>query len=249
MTEPLDAPPPLSTGRLLDIFITERLALLGLLVASGLVLIFLWIADQVGENDTGAFDDAVTAWLRSPGDPATPLGSARFADMVRDVTALGSTAVLTLLVVGVVLYLLLARMRGAALLVALSVLGGTLISTVLKALYDRPRPDLAQLAYELSASFPSGHSMLSAVTYLTLGALLARLAPSRALKVYALAAAIFITLLVGISRVYLGVHYPTDVLAGWCLGAAWALFCSIIALRLQRRRAIAGAPIPERDLP
>jgi undecaprenyl-diphosphatase len=129
-------------------------------------------------------------------------------------------------------------MRSAAVLVLVSVVGGTILSTLLKMGYNRPRPDLVAMSQQFTASFPSGHAMLSAVTFLTLGALLARLAPTRPLQLLSISAAILLTLLVGISRVYMGVHYPSDVLAGWCVGAAWALLCSTIALTLQRQRAI-----------
>ena len=107
---------------------------------------------------------------------------------------------------------------------------------VLKQIFERGRPDLVPHAVQVfSASFPSGHATLSAVTYLTLGALVARLAPHRLAKAYVLGVAIVLTLLVGTSRVYLGVHWPTDVLAGWCVGAAWAIACWLVAVWLQRR--------------
>jgi undecaprenyl-diphosphatase len=111
-----------------------------------------------------------------------------------------------------------------------------LLSTLLKLGFERPRPDLVPHAVVVyTASFPSGHAMLSAVTWLTLGALLMRVEPRRRVKAYVLALAVLTTLLVGASRIYLGVHWPTDVLAGWCIGAAWALMCWLAALWLQRR--------------
>ncbi|WP_426959868.1 phosphatase PAP2 family protein [Muricoccus radiodurans] len=114
-------------------------------------------------------------------------------------------------------------------------------SSLLKIGYDRPRPDLVPHAVEVyTASFPSGHAMLSAVTYLTLGALLMRVQPSRRVRSFVLGMAILTTLMVGISRVYLGVHWPTDVMAGWCFGAGWAVICSMAALLWIRRRAGRG---------
>src|SRR5207302_4145258 len=118
-------------------------------------------------------------------------------------------------------------------------LGGFLISGLLKNHYERPRPAVVpHLSYVYSSSFPSGHSMLSAVIYLTLGSLLARLAERRRLKIYCVAVAMLLTFLVGVSRVYLGVHYPTDVLAGWAAGLAWAVLCWLVTRYLQRHGAV-----------
>ena len=126
-----------------------------------------------------------------------------------------------------------------ALFVCGSVLGGVAVSTVLKDVLQRPRPDLVPYSvYVSGASFPSGHSMMSAVTYLTLGALLARSHERKRLKVYFLLVAIFLTFAVGVTRVYLGVHWPTDVLAGWTAGAVWALLCWLAARWLQSRRTL-----------
>ena len=114
-----------------------------------------------------------------------------------------------------------------------------LVSTLTKLGFGRPRPDLVPHATQVyTASFPSGHAMMAAVTYLTLGALLARVQPRLRLKLYLIGLAATLTVLVGCSRVYLGVHWPTDVLAGWTLGAAWALGCWAIALWLQARGRI-----------
>ncbi len=117
-------------------------------------------------------------------------------------------------------------------------LGGVLISNLLKFGFDRPRPDIEHATRVFTASFPSGHATLSAVTFLTLGALLTRVNSGHAAKLYFLMSAVFLTIIVGLSRVYLGVHYPSDVLAGWCVGSAWAVLCWTTALWLQRRRAV-----------
>ena len=215
-------------------FSARSIALLGI-VAAGLWA-FIEIAEEVGEGETREFDERVLLGLRSSADPADPIGPRWFEEMARDFTALGGVGVLALITAATVGYLLLVRKRHAALFVLAAIAGGLLLSSLAKAGFDRPRPDLvAHLAQVYTASFPSGHSMLSAATYLTLGALLARLHREWALRVFFMLTAVLLTVLVGLSRVYLGVHWPTDVLAGWAAGAAWASFCWLLALRFQKR--------------
>lgn len=220
-------------------FLVAEAPLLAILaVTSGLILAFLQIADEMIEGEMEAFDRAILMAFRNPADPDTVIGPIWVHEMVRDITALGSFSLLGLIVGAVCIYLSLAKMRSAAIFVLVSVLGGTLLSTVLKMGYNRPRPDLTTMSEQFTASFPSGHAMLSAVTFLTLGALLARLAPTRRLQIFSVCGALFLTLLVGLSRLYLGVHFPSDILAGWCLGSAWALLCSSVAMVLQRRGTV-----------
>ncbi|HEY0034557.1 MAG TPA: phosphatase PAP2 family protein [Devosia sp.] len=207
-------------------------------VVSGLILAFLSIADEVVEGETEAFDKSILMLFRDPNNVDQIIGPQWVHEMVRDITSLGSFSLLSLAVVGVCAYLVMVRLRSAALLLVVSVLTGTLLSTFLKMGYNRPRPDLTAMSTQFTASFPSGHAMLSAVTFLTIGAVLARLAPTRRLKIFAIGTAIFLTVLVGSSRLYMGVHYPSDVLAGWCLGAAWAVLCSTIAFKLQKSGAV-----------
>ena len=210
-------------------------------VAAAAAWAFLVAADAVTEGDFGHTDRRILLALREPGDPADPVGPRWVEEAARDVTALGGYAVLTMLVAAVAGYQLMTGRRHAAALVVASAVGGTLLSTALKDLYDRPRPDLVpHLAPVSTPSFPSGHAMLSAAVYLTLGALLARLAEGWWVRVYCAAVAVLLTLLVGASRVYLGVHYPTDVAAGWAAGLAWAVACWLVARRLQRRGAVEG---------
>jgi len=209
-----------------------------LVIAAGLFA-FVSLADEVKEGETHRFDEAILLALRTPGDPADPIGPWWVEAIMRDVTALGGTVVLTMITVIAVLYLALDGKRGAALLVAVSVGGGTLLSTVLKIGFDRPRPDLvAHLVDVRTLSFPSGHAMLSAITYLTLGVLIARVSPKRRIKVYVTVVALILTLCIGLSRIYLGVHWPTDVLAGWSIGAAWAMACWLGAVALQRSGSV-----------
>lgn len=198
--------------------------------------IFIAIADEVIEGEIHALDSAILLALRDPQDVANPLGPSWLEEAARDFTGLGGYTVLTLLTAATVIYLLMTGRRGAALLVLVSIVGGTLLSTGLKMGFERPRPDLVPHATRVyTASFPSGHAMLSAITYLTLGALLARVEKSRRTSAFIMILAIVVTLLVGASRVYLGVHWPSDVLAGWSMGAAWAALCWFVALQLQRR--------------
>lgn len=200
------------------------------------VLGFIEIADEVteGEGEVRWFDDGLLLALRTS-DPADPIGPHWFEMSVMDISALGGFAVLALVTLLAVGYLLSLKRWPDALMLLVATLGGTAISEGLKMGFNRPRPDLvAHIVETTSMSFPSGHAMLSAVTYLTLGALLARTQERRQLRGYILGAAILVTLLIGMSRVYLGVHWPTDVLAGWCLGAAWALICWVAATWLTR---------------
>jgi undecaprenyl-diphosphatase len=221
---------------LVEIARREAALIVFLLIISGLLLGFGSLAEEVLEGDTAKLDQHIVELFRNPADPSRPLGPAWLPDAMRDLTSLGSTLVLALVFVLVLVYLLIARKKAAALLFTVAVLGGQAVSTLLKVLVDRPRPPMPDWAPHVStASFPSGHSMLSAVTFLTIGALLARVEQRPALRIYFVVVAVFLTVLVGMSRVYLGVHWPTDVLAGWTLGSAWALICWTVALWLQRR--------------
>jgi undecaprenyl-diphosphatase len=212
----------------------------GVLAALALVASAIWsfaeLADAVLEGETHAFDERILLALRSTTDPSDPLGPGWFEELMRDVTALGSMGILSFVTLAVAGFLALNGKTHAALFVLVAVGGGMLLSTLLKIGFDRPRPDLVpHEAIVYTTSFPSGHAMLAAVVYLTLGALLARVQPRRLLKLYLLGLAILLTVAVGASRVYLGVHWPTDVLAGWAIGAAWALLCWAAALWLQRQ--------------
>jgi undecaprenyl-diphosphatase len=217
--------------------------LVGLVGVFGALWLFIVLASEVAEGETHGFDRRILLALRTPGNPADPIGPPWVEEMMRDFSGLGSTAVLTILTAAVVFYLLLAAKRRAALVVFLSIGSGQLLSTALKLFFERARPDLvphATIVY--TSSFPSGHSTMSAVVYLTLGALLARVEGRRRVRVYLVALGAVLTLLVGASRVYLGVHWPTDVLGGWTIGAAWALLWWLVTFWLQRSGKVEREP-------
>ena len=206
--------------------------------AASLLAIF-WLGSEVLEGDVFALDKAILRGLRTAGDAGVPIGPHWLRSTAIDITALGGVTVLTLITILVVGFLLAIRKQSMALYVAAAVASGALVSSVLKSIFVRPRPELVPHLVEVSStSFPSGHAMNSAMVYLTLAALLARSQQQRSVRVYLIGIAMLLTLLVGITRVYLGVHWPSDVLAGWCVGAVWAVICSGVGKLLQRKRKI-----------
>ncbi len=218
---------------------TEPVVLLVLLVLTVCTWGFIELADEVLEGSTRRFDEWMILAMREPGRPEKPIGPVWLAEMGRDVTALGGIAVLVLVTAGIAGYLWLDGKSWAASFVVVVVLSGMLLSFGLKQGFQRPRPDLVpHLSHVSTSSFPSGHAMMSAVVYLSLGTVLAAEVRRRQLRIYILSMAILLTVLVGISRVYMGVHYPTDVLAGWSAGLTWALACWLAARWLQHRHHI-----------
>ena len=219
----------------------ESRALILVIGAAGAVWAFFNIAGEMAEGETQAIDRHILLALRNPADLSDPIGSRSFEEAMRDVTALGGVTVMVLVTVVGVLAFLVHRRRVHAAILALTVLLADLSSEGLKLVYSRPRPDLVPHgSYVYSASFPSGHSTLSAATFLTLAMLIASLEPNRGTKVMVYVLAFALVLSVGVSRVYLGVHWPSDVLAGWCLGAAWALAAWIALLRFGARDDVRG---------
>jgi undecaprenyl-diphosphatase len=200
------------------------------------VFVFVKVASEVRAGDATNFDRALLLSLRNPANVSDPVGPQWLEEMGRDFTALGGVGLLTLITLGVVGYLLLIRKPRTALFVAVSISGALALSAALKTVFARPRPALVpHLSHVASLSFPSGHSMLSAAVYLTMATLLARVEPRLFVRAYVMVWALVLVFLVGFSRVYAGVHWPTDVLAGWAAGAAWASLSWLVARALGRR--------------
>jgi len=216
----------------------ERAELKLLFIGLGLcavLFLFIRLASEVMEGDTLAFDEQILRSLRNAVDPGRPIGPTWVEGVLFDITALGSPVVLGLVVLVITGYLLLeARYVTAAIVLATSI-SGEILNETLKIFFERPRPTVVpHLRDVVTASFPSGHAMESAIIYLTLGALLMRVVEGRITKIYCMAMAMLLTLLVGVSRVFLGVHYPSDVLGGWMLGFFWAAVTLLATRRFER---------------
>lgn len=213
------------------------------LATFSLMLMAVWgffaVASEVIEGDTQAFDEHIVRAMRQADDPSEPIGPKWVQETGRDATALGGVAWLVFFTIVIAGYLWLDRKAHMAVFLSVASATGVTLSFLLKWFFSRPRPDVVpHLSHTSTSSFPSGHSMMSAVVYLTLGTLLATVVPRVRLKVYILIVAASLSIIVGVSRVYLGVHYPTDVFAGWAAGLVWALTCWLIARHLQSRGAV-----------
>lgn len=221
-------------------FLTRRFettTLVVLLLMVGALWAFAAIAVEMREGELTHFDETLLLALRTPGDPSNPIGPPSLEVAMRDLTALGGAVVLVLLSLATAAALAIRRKYFEVAVLAVAIIGGQLVSLLAKAGFSRPRPELVPHSVEVAtSSFPSGHSMMAAVTYLTLAVMLSRNEPRRAMKVFYFALAAILAGLVGVSRVYLGVHWPSDVLAGWAAGGAWALMVALVAQTLSRRQ-------------
>ncbi len=221
------------------LFRKEILILLGLFVLMLILRGGIEIRDSFVVDRALQFDNWALSIARQPDNPEYLRGPHWVDEAVRDLTALGGAAVLTLTIVFVFGYLLLKQSYRSAALVIIATACGLLLSLLLKDFFLRDRPDIVPaLMVETSPSFPSGHSMLSAVVYLTLGSLLSRLETSSRIRTYTITIAILATLIVGVSRVLLGVHYPTDVIFGWTMGFFWASLCWFVMIVLQEQKLV-----------
>lgn len=224
-------------------------AALGVFVLAGVLMAlvgtacFAAVAQWVRAGDSLRFDVAVLEffgrhripWLEATLVEITVLGTGTTVFMVAGVAAL---------------FLSLTRHRYSGALLLASTIGGLLLNAVLKLGFDRPRPQVFTWATHVaSTSFPSGHAMSAAIVYGTLAYLAARLQSSRIARAMTLSAAALLIALIGLSRMYLGVHYPSDVLAGIVVGLAWAGFCMALleATQLYARHIEPGIRQDERD--
>ena len=214
----------------------KRGMLISISAIACLLFAFGVVAQNVIAGSSFALDQRIIRALRDPANPSGPNGPAWLQEAARDLTSLGSIIVLAIIAFIFSGYLFLARKYAAAWLMIVAVCGGIASNDLLKAAFARPRPDLIYQAVRVfTSSFPSGHAELSATTYLTIAALLAQNQTSFKIGLYFIVLAVLLTILIGISRIYLGVHYPTDVFGGWCVGAAWALGCWAFLTWFQHR--------------
>ncbi|MDR3665944.1 MAG: phosphatase PAP2 family protein [Ignavibacteriaceae bacterium] len=199
---------------------------------------FIIIAGLVSRGSSDQFDLQILRSFRVPGKIARPIGPVWMFEVMRDVTSLGGPTVVFLIIIFVIGYFILQKQYSMLFLVLVAVIGGAVMDLELKEFFGRIRPQIIPtLMQEKSFAFPSGHSMMSAIVYLSLASLIARLQVRWRDKIYIIIVAVFLSFIIGISRIYLGVHYPTDVLGGWSLGLAWAALCWFAAWYISQKRS------------
>ena len=214
----------------------DRTVYLLLATALGGFCLFVLISLLVRNGLTLSLDDFILTSLRSSTDLSTPIGPKQLLTIARDITALGDATVLTIVTTMTLGYCLLTRYYAAFFMVFVSVNGANLSMLILKLIFHRSRPELVpHLVDTTLSSFPSGHAMMSAVVYLTIAAILARVEPRRKVKIYLIAVFACLSLVIGCSRIYLGVHYPSDVIAGWLAGISAGTFFAAVVMIANKR--------------
>lgn len=211
--------------------------LLGLSAVAGLASAFMLLGRYATGDAPHAWDNGILLALRNPGDLSDPVGPPFVLEIMRDVTTLAGWPALTIVIAILCGYLALRGAWMTVMLLLAAVIGESLIVEGLKAHFMRERPSIVpHLVAAGNYSFPSGHATSAAAVYLTLGVIIARASAQRAVRIYCVAAAALMALATAFTRVYLGVHYPSDVLAGLSLGAAWAAIIWIVAYYLERTK-------------
>lgn len=214
----------------------ERATVLLVAVAAAGMWLFVLVAGDVFAGTTQSLDERLLLALRTTGDASDPVGPHWVEETARDATSLGGILALTLFTAAMAGYLFFKREAWIAVFVLVTIGSGVAASTLMKAQFDRPRPSLVPHETAIyTKSFPSGHSAMSSLVYLTLGAVMARQERTVKARAFLVAVAVLLLGLVGVSRVYLGVHWPTDVAAGWAFGTSWAAVSWLVFRSLERR--------------
>ena len=238
---------PSFLSRALTLARTEFAALSALFIIALGAVIFADLAEDMREGSSQGFDQAILMMLHPyADDPGRPWGPWWLKEAASDITSLGGISVLGLFALIAIGFMVLLRKRLSAVLLVIGLTGGVFLSEGLKSVFERERPpEIYQAVKTINASFPSGHALLSAVFYLTLGVMLARAFPRRRLKAYVMAVAVLMTVLIGTSRIYLAAHWASDVFAGWSVGAAWAMTLWLVAYAAERHQAAVHARLQD----
>jgi undecaprenyl-diphosphatase len=207
----------------------SRGKVLGAVTAGAVLWLAIWVfgemVDDTPKGDFSAWDELIVRWVRGGADNSR--GATAIAGFARAITVLGSVTGLAVVVASGLAWLAVRRRWRAALFLGVATGGAALAIALLKQHFMRTRPEVVpHLVEEGSWSFPSGHALGSAAIYVTLSVVIAARWRTRWGQMALIAAAFLLSFLIGVSRIYLGVHYPTDVLAGWSAGTAWAIVCS-----------------------
>lgn len=243
----MTAHPIAFTARVIRVARNEIGTVAGLLIGSLGLALFAAVANGISEGDDQGFDWAVLQWTRPYIDqPDRPIGPWWLHEAAADITALGGISVLLVFALMAVGFLVMHGKKLSALLTLVGLAGGVTLSEGLKAIYDRPRPpEMYQAVETLNASFPSGHALLATVFYLSVGVMLTRAFPRNRVKAYALVWSVVLVLLIGLTRVYLGAHWASDVAAGWGIGAFWAMLLWLFAYAMERRQRVRMARLQD----